>query len=94
MKIDWRPKAERDLDAIVDYIAVDNPTAAVQQGDEIFEQVMGLEDFPEKGRRGRVQSTFELVIIRTPYIATYRIKETKIQILRILHSSQPWPNSF
>ncbi len=42
MKIDWRPKAERDLDAIVDYIAVDSPTAAVQQGDEIYEQVMGL----------------------------------------------------
>ncbi len=94
MRIDWRPKAERDLDAIIDYIAADNPRAAVEQGEEVYEQVTDLKNFPERGRRGRVQGTFELVIIRTPYIAAYRIKGNKIQILRILHSSQPWPNSF
>lgn len=94
MKIEWRPKAERDLDSIVDYIAADNPRAAVAQGDEVYEQVMALKDFPEKGRCGRVDGTFESVINRTPYIAVYRIKGGKIQVLRILHSSQPWPNSF
>lgn len=94
MKIDWRPKAVQDLDSIVDYIAADNPGAAVAQGDEVYEQVMDLKDFPERGRRGRVQGTLELVINRTPYIAVYRTKGGKIQVLRILHSSQPWPNSF
>ena len=94
MRIDWRPKAERDLDSIVDYIATDNPRAAVAQGEEVYEQVADLKNFPERGKRGRVQGTFELVIGRTPYIAAYRIKGNKIQILRILHSSQPWPNSF
>lgn len=54
MKIDWRPKAVRDLDAIVDYISADNPVAAVEQGDEIYEQVTDIKNFPERGRRGRV----------------------------------------
>ncbi len=94
MKIDWRPKAVRDLDAIVDYIATDNTVAAVEQGDEIYKQVTDIKNFPEIGRRGRVQGTLELVIVKTPYIAAYRIKGSKIQVLRILHSSQPWPSSF
>jgi plasmid stabilization system protein ParE len=33
-------------------------------------------------------------VVRTPYIVAYRIKEGRIQVLRILHSSQPWPTSF
>ncbi|WP_459860209.1 type II toxin-antitoxin system RelE/ParE family toxin [Desulfuromonas carbonis] len=94
MKIEWRPKAERDLDSIVDYIAQDDPRAAVKQVDEVYNQVMALKDFPERGRRGRVQGTFELVILRTSFIAVYRIKGKRVHVLRIMHSSLPWPNSF
>jgi addiction module RelE/StbE family toxin len=94
MKIIWLSRAEHDLDSIVEYIAADDPDAAIDQGEEIIEQILGLERFPEKGRCGRVDGTFELVVVRTPYIVAYRIKEGRIQVLRILHSSQPWPTSF
>ena len=94
MKIVWLPRAERDFDSIVEFIAADNPDAAVSQGEEIHEQILGLERFPERGRRGRVDGTLELVVLRTPYIVAYRIKVNQVQILRILHSSQTWPASF
>ncbi len=94
MNIVWLSRAESDFDSIVEFIAADNPDAAVSQGEEIQEQILGLERFPERGRQGRVDGTLELVVPRTPYIVAYRIKANQVQILRILHCSQPWPVSF
>jgi addiction module RelE/StbE family toxin len=43
------------------------------------------------GRSGRIEGTRELVISRTPYIAAYRILGSTVQILRVLHGAQLWP---
>jgi len=43
------------------------------------------------GCEGRVEGTRELVIGRSPFIAVYRIKGKRIEILRILHGAQRWP---
>lgn len=93
MIIEWLPAAQRDFDSIIDYIASDNPLAAIEQGDEIERQVTGLLEHRQLGRPGRVKGTRELVIVRTPYIAAYRLKRGKIQILRILHGAQQWPGA-
>lgn len=93
MIVAWSPAALRDFDAIVDYIAADNPIAAIKQGDMIQRQVAGLLEHSKIGRTGRVRGTRELVIIGTPYIAAYRIKGSQIQILRVLHGAQQWPDT-
>ena len=89
--VEWLPAAQRDFDDLVDYIAADHPSAAIAQGDEIEAQVSLLRDHPRMGRPGRVKGTRELVIVRTPFIAAYRIKGKAIQILRVLHGAQQWP---
>ena len=61
------------------------------QGDEIEEQIFLLTSYPKTGRPGRVKGTRELIIVRTPYIAAYRIKGKTVQILRVLHGAQQWP---
>lgn len=94
MIIEWLPAAEHDFDVIVDFIADDNPVAAIEQGDEIERQIAGLREHCQRGRTGRVKGSRELVIVRTPYIVAYRIKLNKIQILRIFHGAQQWPDSF
>jgi len=94
MRLEWLPQALHDFDEIIDYIAEDNPVAAVEQGDEIENQVAGLLENRHQGRPGRVKGTRELVIVRTPYIAAYRIKKDAIQILRVFHGSRLWPESF
>lgn len=94
MIIEWLPAAERDFAAIVDFIAEDNPQTAIEQGDEIETQIAGLREHRQRGRTGRVKGTRELVIVRTPYIAAYRIKNGRIQILRILHGARQWPDNF
>lgn len=87
----WLKKAIHDRDAQLDYIAQDNPMAAVTQGDRITEQIDILQQHPQMGRPGRKQGTRELVISRTPFIVVYRIKAKRIELLRVLHGSQQWP---
>ena len=93
MKIEWLPRAISNRDAQLDFIAQDNVSAAIEQGDRIAHQVDQLAANPELGRGGRKQGTRELVISRTPFIAVYRVrpKAKRIEVLRLLHSSQQWP---
>ena len=52
--------ARRDLDAIVDYIALDNPAAAEKTFRAIVAAVGRLIDFPDMGHAGRLPDTREL----------------------------------
>jgi toxin ParE1/3/4 len=47
--------------------------------------------YPQLGRPGRVKGTRELIISGSPFIAVYRVKKTRIEILRILHWARRWP---
>ncbi|MCK9213700.1 MAG: type II toxin-antitoxin system RelE/ParE family toxin [Rhodoferax sp.] len=91
MMLVWLKRAIHDRDAQLDYIAQDNPLAAISQGDRIDEQVDILLQHPQMGRQGRKQGTRELVISRTPFIVVYRINGKRIELLRLLHGSQKWP---
>lgn len=91
MPVKWRPLAEQDRDAIVDYIAQDNPLAAIDVGDELIRQVMKLADHPEIGRRGRIAGTRELVISGLPYVVPYRIAGAQVEVLRVYHTARSWP---
>jgi toxin ParE1/3/4 len=55
-----------DLERIVDYIASENPRAALAIWDEIETQVERLAAYPHSGRLGRIEGTRELVVNRTP----------------------------
>lgn len=92
MKLEWAVYAVEDRVAIFEYIEADNPRAAVAVDDRIRLQVEQLIRHPESGRTGRVGGTRELVIDRTPYIAAYTIVGKTVRILRVLHSSQRWPD--
>lgn len=89
----WLPSANVTRDAQLDYIAQDSFLAAIDQDEEIEKQVDMLLDHPDMGRPGRVKTTRELVISRTSFIAAYRIKGKRIEILRVLHGSQQWPRN-
>lgn len=93
MRLVWLPRALADRDAQLDYIARDNPKAAVEQGDRIENGIGLLTQQPEIGRPGLIAGTRELVIYRTPYIVVYRVASLaeRIEVLRVLHGSQQWP---
>lgn len=90
MRIIRRDSYAIDLDRIVDRIALDNPSAALDMWDEIERQVERLRDFPRSGRGGRVLETRELVVSGTPYIVVYLVSDD-VELIRVLHGAQQWP---
>jgi addiction module RelE/StbE family toxin len=86
----WTQEAIEDREAIYDYIAVDNPSAALAL-DELFSaKAAHLTDHPEIGHPGRVPDTRELVMHRN-YILIYDIAGEQIRVLRVLHAARQRP---
>lgn len=94
MQIVWLKTALNNLDAIAEYITQENPQAAKQVVFTIFEQVNALSHQPALGRPGRVVGTRELVITNTHYLVPYRIKNNRVEILRVFHTSQRPPKDW
>lgn len=91
MKLSWQQIAINERYDQLDYIALDDPGAAISQDEEIERQTNLLTTQAKMGRVGRVKGTRELVISNTPFIAVYRIEGQRIEILRFLHGAQQWP---
>jgi toxin ParE1/3/4 len=87
----WLRTAIRSRYDQLDYIAEANPAAALRIDGEIDRHIDLLERNPGMGRIGRVPTTRELVVGRTPFILIYRLKRSRIEILRVLHGAQLWP---
>ena len=90
MNIRWLPRAQHDRRDQLDYIAQENPLAAIGQDEQIERQVNMLLVHPKMGRPGRVADTRELVISSTPFVVVYRLQARHIEIVRLLHSAQQW----
>jgi toxin ParE1/3/4 len=90
--VKWLRKALKNLEQAYEYIAEDNPDAAVQVVLKIQSAATQLAEFPLLGKVGRVEQTRELVIAHTPYILVYRVKGKKVEILRVLHGSKRYPD--
>jgi toxin ParE1/3/4 len=93
VRIEWLPRARAARQASIEYIAQDNPRAALGQLAEIERQTDLLPSQPGMGRSGRKKGTRELVINRTPFILVYRVKRRtkRIEIVHFLHGAQQWP---
>ena len=74
-----------------EYIARDNPDAAVRVVARIADAVEKLAVYPDLGRVGRVAGPRELVVTGTPYIVSYRVRDDTVQILRVFHAARRWP---
>ncbi len=94
MKVVWFNMAVRDLESLKDYITQDNPRAAQKIVLSIKAKVLLLSEQPGIGRPGRISNTKELVIDHTPYILPYRVRDNRVEILRVLHASRRWPQKF
>jgi len=94
MKIVWSPQARDDFRELLQYIAKDNLYAARSVRERIEARVAALPDNPAVGRPGRVQGTRELVVPGTPYLIPYRVRDNRLEILRVYHGARQWPKQF
>lgn len=80
--------AARDLDGIVDYIALDNPVAAEGVYRGIVAAAQNLSQFPALGRPGRHPETRELSVSGLPYLIVYEVSAEAVTILAVFHTAR------
>ena len=90
MRVVWTPEALQDRVDVWDYIAADNPQAAIRM-DELFSDAAArLTDHPKLGKPGKIQGTREL-IPHENYRLVYEINGETIWMLALVHTSRQWP---
>lgn len=90
MKVFWTRSAENDRADIIDFIAQDNPLAAVRM-DELFEAAVGgLATHPLMGRPGQIPGTREL-IPHESYRLVDEVHADTVWILTLVHTARLWP---
>lgn len=91
MKVSISKAAEKDIQAIGDWIASDNPERAGSFTDELVAAAFGLADMP---RRFPLIDRYKKEGIRSRlvgvYLILYRIAAHEIEILRILHGARDY----
>ena len=92
MRIEWSPDAVSDLKSISEYVEQDRSLETANKFARlIYDSIQSLGTMPHRGRKGRVESTRELVVSSLPYIVVFRVSTERLLILNIVHGAQRWP---
>jgi len=94
MEIRWLRRALKNLDQEAAFIAEDDPDAARLVVQRIRQAIAMLAENPALGRIGRVPGTRELVVPKTRYLIPYRVRDQRIEILRVFHAARKPPPSW
>lgn len=88
-QIIWTEPALQELDAIADYISLDNPAAAKNLVREAFKRVEHLSDHPKSGKK---VEEFEVSVYREivlpPCRIFYRLADDLVYIIHVIREEQ------
>ncbi len=88
-EIVWTEPALADLEAIADYIALDNPEAARKLVRSVFAHVDQLEGHPESGSKlPELKGWAYRQIIEPPCRVIYRSEQKVVYVLHVIRSEQ------
>lgn len=89
-EIVWTDPALADLDAIADYIAIENPPAAAALVQRVFSHVEQLRAYPESGSRPQEfpRSTRYRQLVEPPCRIFYRFDGERVMILYVMRSER------
>lgn len=91
MRVIWTPEALQDRADVWDYVAAENPQAAVRM-DQLFSDVAAkLADNPKLGRSGKILGTREL-IPHESYRVVYEFAGETVWVLALVHTARQWPS--
>lgn len=88
-EIVWTEPALSDLDAIADYIAIENPLAAAELVRRVIDHVEQLADHPESGSRPiELKRSRYRQIVEPPCRIFYRHDGRRVFILHVMRSER------
>jgi len=89
VEIIWTEPALSDLDAIADYIAIENPQAAVKLVERVFQHVEQLAAHPESGTRpAELENSRYRQIVEPPCRVFYRYDGERVLVLHVMRSER------
>jgi plasmid stabilization system protein ParE len=88
-EIVWSEPALADLDAIADYIALENPLVASELVKRVFGHVEQLAEHPRSGSRlPELGKSRYRQIVEPPCRVFYRFDQSKVHILHVMRSER------
>ena len=88
MRLVFNPNAKSDLEQIGDYIARDNPDAAIAFVGRLRDRCRQIAQFPGIGRRRSDLMSGYRSLAEGQYVILYLVLSDKVEIARILHGKQ------
>ena len=88
MLVTYASAARLDLNAIIDYISLEDRAAAERVFYAISDSVSRLGDYPNMGHVGRVPDTRELSVTGLPYIVVYEVSAEAVTVLAVFHGAR------
>ncbi len=86
----WSKAAERDLERIIEFIAIDSPANALKILTKINKKSASLFSFPERGRIVLELQEFNILqyreIIIDPWRVIYKVIEKKVFVVSVIDS--------
>lgn len=85
----WSEPALADLDAIADFVALENPTAAAELVRRVFAHVEQLRDHPESGPRpAELRGWRYRQLVEPPCRIFYRHERSTVYIVHVMRAEQ------
>lgn len=88
-EIVWSEPALADLEAIADFIALDNPTAAAELVRRVFAHVEQLRNHPESGPRpAELRGWRYRQLVEPPCRIFYRHERSTVYVVHVMRAAQ------
>ena len=91
MQLRCTEEAANDLEPIADHFLLHAPDRAPELTWRVYDAPTSLLTFPNRGRPGKREGTWELVLAPLPYVVVYTVRGDVVFVVRILHRAQQWP---
>ena len=89
MTVVWSEEATRHLETIYAYLEINSPFYASSVVNRLVQRADSLGDFPEMGHVIPEEEPRQLrQLIQSPYRIIYRISETSVEILAVVHGAR------
>lgn len=88
MIVEVSARARAEFAAAISYLLDENPLAAERLNAAIERAIDSLADMPNRGRRGRIDGTRELIVRGAPYVVVYSVGPEAIRVLSVRHNSR------
>ncbi|QEY60265.1 type II toxin-antitoxin system RelE/ParE family toxin [Pseudomonas sp. C27(2019)] len=88
-EIIWTEPALQELDALAEYVALDNPEAASHLVEKVFDKVERLENFPQSGRvPPELPNSVYREVVVPPCRIFYREDDKRVLILYVMREER------